>query len=153
MQVGLTLSVVAVLLGTGRAVRRKRDLTLPGLLVGMMGVSLALMAADARMATFVFTAAVLNLFLAGMALIIVTRDATRRDAQVVGGLSMAIMPAHWIMSISSGAADWTIYAWSCNTVFVLQCLTSGGWFDGVGRSIVRLYSRLRPVPNLRDRGR
>lgn len=153
MDVGLTVTAAAGALGLGRAVRRRRDLTLPTLLLAAWGTAIALAAADARMATFVFTAAVLNLVIAGMALVIVTRDPGRLDARVTGGLSMAIMPAHWVMSASNGAADWTIYSLSCNIVFVLQCLVAGGWLDGLGRGLAGFFARLRPVRRLRDGGR
>lgn len=153
MELGLAISAAAVVLGIGRSLKQRLDLTLPGLLAAVWAVPLGLLAADARMATFVFTAAALNLFVASIALVLVTRDPARIDARLVGGLSMAIMPAHWIMSVSNGTADWTIYAWSCNAVFVLQCLVAGGWFDGVGRSFVRLVSRLWPVHHVRDGGR
>lgn len=150
MDVGLTLTALAGLLGMGRAVHKRRDIALPSVLLAVWTVPVALLAAEARMATFVFTAAVLNLAIAGLALLIVTRDPSRYDARTVGGLSMAIIPAHWIMSVSSGGADWTIYALACNIVFATQCLVAGGWFDGLGRRARRFFSRLRPVHSLRD---
>lgn len=127
-------------------------MTLPCLLLAVWTVPLALLAAEARMATFVFTAAVLNMAIAGVALLIVTRNPARYEARIVGGVSMAIMPAHWIMSVSSGGADWTIYAAACNIGFAFQCLVAGGWLDGLGRRIGRFFTRLRPVHSLRDRG-
>lgn len=152
MNIGLTVASLAVALGVGRAAWEERDVTLPGVLLGVWAVPFGLLAADARMATFVFTAAVLDMVIGAAALLIVTRDPSRYDARVVGGISMAIMPAHWMMSVSNGTANWTIYAIACNTAFVAQCLIAGGWFDGMGRRISRFIARLRPVHSLRDGG-
>jgi len=97
----------------------------------------------------VLTLACLDLMVAGTALIRVTHDPSRNDVRVVGGLSMMLMPAHFIMSASLGKVNWTLYASACNTVFILQCLTAGGWLDGLGRGIAGFISRLRPAHLLR----
>lgn len=99
----------------------------------------------------VLTMAVLDLTVAGVALARVTHDPTRRDAQVVGGLSMALMPAHFVISASLGNVNWTLYASACNLVFILQCLTAGGWLDGMGRGITGFVDRFSPVRSLRGR--
>lgn len=100
----------------------------------------------------VLSAVTLDFIIAGTALARVTHDPTRADARVVGCLSMMLMPAHLVMSASLGKVNWTIYAVSCNFVFILQCLTAGGWLDGLGRDIAGFFDRLRPAHLLR-RGR
>jgi hypothetical protein len=100
----------------------------------------------------VLTLALLDLTIAGTAVIRVTHDPSRIDARTVGGLSMALMPAHFVMSVSLGNVNWTLYAVACNLVFILQCLTAGGWLDGMGRSIAGILRRMRPVRVLRRRG-
>lgn len=108
---------------------------------------------DVRAAFVVFTMAMLDLTIAGTALIRYTQDRTRQDARIVGGLSMALMPAHFVMSATAGRVDWGLYASVCNLVFVLQCLIVGGWLDGVGRCINRVVSRVLPSGVLRRGGR
>ena len=98
----------------------------------------------------VLTLALLDMMIAGTALIRVTHDPTRVDTKTIGGLSMAMMPAHFIMSASLGNVNWTLYAAACNFVFILQCLTAGGWLDGMGRSIAGIFRRVHPVRDLRD---
>lgn len=107
----------------------------------------------AYMATVVLTQALLDFGIAGVALAVTLHNPMRIDARVVGFISMATMPAHFIMSATHGNWDWTLYAAYCNAGFVLQCLTVGGWLDGVGRGISRFVSRLRPVYLFRVRGR
>jgi hypothetical protein len=150
MDLGLTLTAVACALGLGWAVRKQRDLTLPVMLAALWGASVGLSAAGAKMATFVFTAVMMNLLVGFVALLILIREPNRADARFIGGLAMAIMPAHFIMSATNGQANWTIYAWSCNIVYILQCLVAGGWLDWLGRSLGGIITRLRPVRGLRD---
>jgi len=95
----------------------------------------------------------IDLIVAMIALVRFTQDNQKREAQIVGGLSMCLMPAHFIMAASHGRADWTLYASACNAVFVLQCLVAGGWLDGVGRSIADIWRGVRPVRSFRDGGR
>lgn len=106
----------------------------------------------ANMAMVVFSMALLDLVIAGAALIIATHDRTRYDARLIGGLSMALMPAHWIMSASHGRPNWAAYAMGCNIVFILQCLIAGGWLNGVGRRIAGFINRVRPVLHFRNGG-
>ena len=102
------------------------------------------------MAGVVFIMAMCDLVIAGAAVTIATNDPNRIDARFVGGLSMALMPLHWVMAWSQGSASWLLYASACNAAFVIQCLTVGGWLDGVGRSLGRFFHRFRPVRSLRD---
>lgn len=101
----------------------------------------------------VFSITMADLVIAGAALIRVTQDPTRTGAKVVGGISMALMPAHWFMSASQGLPPWWAYASICNAAFVLQCLIIGGWLDNVGRSTGRFFARLSPVHLFRRGGR
>lgn len=151
MDAGLVLTVLALVACLARSAVKRRDPTLPCVLLSLWATSLALAAADAQMATFVFTAALLNLAVSGIALALVIRDPGRMDARAVGGLSLAIMPAHFVMSASNGTANWTIYAWACNVIYIAQCLVAGGWLDGLGRRVAGLVSRLRPVSLFRGR--
>jgi hypothetical protein len=153
MDLGLTTTALACALGVGRAVHKRSDLTLPCMLAAAWGTSLGLAAAKAQMATFIFSAAALNIMIAGIALVLVTRDNSRVDAKITGGFSMAIMPAHWVMSVTTGAPDWTLYAYSCNAVFIVQCLVAGGWLNGLGRCLAGFFARLRPVHRLRGGSR
>ena len=105
------------------------------------------------MAGFVFLMTMLDLIIAGAAVVIATNKPTRVDARVVGGVSIAHMPVHWVMAFSQGAADWTLYAAILNTGFIVQCLIVGGWLNGVGRSLGRFLHRLSPVRFLRGGGR
>lgn len=108
--------------------------------------------AGAYMATLVLTMATIDISIAGAALTISTHDSMRYDARAVGLISMALMPAHWIMSATHGALDWTLYASLCNAGFVLQCLIVRGWLDDVGRSTGGFFARLRVVRMHRDGG-
>lgn len=101
----------------------------------------------------VFWLASIDLAVAMTALVRFTQDPTKRTAQLVGLLSLVLMPAHSTMALSHGHADWTIYASACNAIFVLQCLTAGGWLDGLGRSIAGIWRRMHPLHPVRDRGR
>jgi hypothetical protein len=101
--------------------------------------------AGVQMPTMVFSMTMMDIVIAGAALVVATHDHKRYDARVIGGISMALMPAHWVMSVTHGAGNWTLYASAVNAGFVLQCLTIGGWLDGVGRIIARIVARLRPI--------
>jgi hypothetical protein len=105
----------------------------------------ALMGAD--MPTAVFIATMMDFTIAGVALAITIHDPCRVDARTVGGISMALMPAHWVVSMAGGVSDfgWALYAGGCNAFFVIQCLIVRGWLDGVGRSIGRFVGRFLPV--------
>ena len=151
MDPGLVLTALALIACLGRAAWKRRDPTLPVVLLAMWTTALSLSAADARMATFVFTAALLNLAVSGIALAITIHAPERLDARAVGGLSLVTFTGHFPMSLSNGGADWTIYAWSCNIIYITQCLVAGGWLDGLGRSIAGFFARLRPVSLFRVR--
>jgi len=112
-----------------------------------------LTAGGATKSEYVLGMASIDLAIAVVALVRFTQDTSKREAQIVGALSMAMMPAHFIMAASHGAADWTLYASACNAIFVLQCLTAGGWLDGLGRGIAGIWNRVHPVRHLRDGGR
>lgn len=109
--------------------------------------------AGASMAAVVFLLTMLDMTIAGAALVVSTNDPARYDARVVGALSMGMMPAHWVMAWSEGMADWTLYASACNAVFVIQCLIVGGWLDGVGRRLGRIFGRGGAVRPVRGGGR
>lgn len=101
----------------------------------------------------VFSLAMVDLIIAGAALIRWLQDDSRTDARIIGGISIMLMPAHFVMSASQGAVSWWLYASICNAAFVLQCLIIGGWLDHVGRSTGRLVARLNPVHLFRRGGR
>lgn len=107
----------------------------------------------ATMATFVGVMAGLDITIAAVALAVATHNPRRVDAKMIGGISMALMPAHWTMAITGGAVDWRLYASICNGAFVLQCLVIGGWLDGVGRSLGDFIRWTNPLRLLRNRGR
>lgn len=131
--------------GRGRWLRRVLFFAwLSGAILAMMGQTRSVVVAGI---------ASIDIIIAMVALVRFTQDPDKREAQVVGGLSMCLMPAHFIMAASRGQADWTIYASACNAIFVLQCLTAGGWLDGVGRGIAGIWRRLRPIRLIRDGGR
>ena len=138
-------ALIAFLWGRGKSLR---PLLLVSWAVAFMGSAL-----DVNMATTVFMLAAMDLIIAGAALLIVTHDPSRTDAKIIGGISMALMPAHFTMSAAHGAADWTIYAAALNAGFVLQCLIVRGWMDGVGRTANRFWNRLVPVHLHRNGGR
>lgn len=131
----------------GRSVRLRVLLALMWL-TGFFGYALG-----ADMASLVLAAAMMDLVIVLIATAIVTNDPSRVDARAVGVVSLAMMPAHWIMSATKGAPDWTAYALACNIGFVLQCLIVGGWLDGVARSARRFLGRIVPVSLFRGRGR
>ena len=110
---------------------------------------------EQEMSTAVGMAAFLDLFVGFVAVVISTIDPTRLDARIVGGVSISLMPAHWIVSMGQGLSDtgWIVYAATCNGAFVVQCLVTGGWLDGMGRGVSRFLSRIRGLPFLRFRGR
>lgn len=106
--------------------------------------------ASAGISTVVLTAALIDMVIALVSLAFFTRDTSRHDAQIVGALSLSIMPAHFIMAASQGAANWLLYVSCCNAVFVLQCLVAGGRLDGVGRGIADFWRRVRIVRSFRN---
>lgn len=110
-------------------------------------------AMGASMSSVVFLLTMLDMVIAGAALAITTHNPARYDARVVGAVSMMLMPAHWVMAWSEGAANWTLYAAACNGAFVVQCLIVGGWLDGVGRRLGRLFNRAGAVRSVRGGGR
>lgn len=137
----------AVCLAYGKGIWLRRVLFiawLASMLLAMMGQTRGVVVAGM---------ASIDLIVAMIALVRFTQDNHKREAQIVGGLSMCLMPAHFIMAASHGRADWTIYISACNAVFVLQCLVAGGWLDGVGRSIAVIWRGVRPVRSFRDGGR
>lgn len=130
---------------------RWQALWLPHLMLAIWATSMVGKIAQATMASVVFMAVVADLVIAGAAVSIVTHDPKRIDARLVGGISMALMPAHWAMSMSQGQANWTLYAAGCNAGFVLQCLIVGGWLDGLGRGVSRILARISPLSLFRAR--
>lgn len=97
----------------------------------------------------VLSLAISDLLITGISVIAVHHDDKRVDSRLVGGLSLLLMPAHFAMSASQGAASWILYVSCCNAIFVLQCLVVGGWADDLGR---RLWSFIhRALPILRSR--
>ena len=128
---------IAFIWGRGRWMRHA--LFLSWAVVAVIG------AIGADKAETVFTLAAMDLAIAGVALFVVTADETRTDAKIVGAISIALMPAHVIMSATHGIADWTLYASALNAGFVLQCLIVRGWLDGLGRTARGFFARLRPV--------
>jgi len=119
------------------------------LVISWVGTAVAA-AVGVSMSGIVFMIAMFDLIIAGAAVTIATNDPDRVDARFVGGLSMALMPLHWVMAWSQGNASWLLYASACNGVFVIQCLTVGGWLDGVGRGLGRFFHRFRLVRPLRN---
>lgn len=93
----------------------------------------------------VFSIAVTDLVIALAALARATQDRSRIDARWIGAISLLLMVAHWLMSVSQGLPPWWLYASIVNIGFILQCLIIGGWLDHVGRSVGRVVARLNPV--------
>lgn len=137
MDIGILVTGIAAAIAflQGRGLWLRHVLMLSWLVIGLETFAVL------NMATVVFTMVMLDFIIAGTALVIVTHDPNRIDAKVVGGISMALMPAHWIVSITHGNVDWFLYASACNAAFVLQCLVVRGWLDGVGRSVDRFFNR------------
>lgn len=108
-------------------------------------VILAFVLSGAVKSEIVFIMAAVDLLIAGTALVVITNDPLRIDAKIVGAISMTLMPMHWIMTVSHGTANWTIYASAANAGFVLQCLIVRGWLDGLGSGIIDFVNRFRPV--------
>ncbi|AJP72261.1 hypothetical protein [Sphingomonas hengshuiensis] len=92
-----------------------------------------------------------DLAIAVTCMVLLQREASWR-AQLVGIVSMALMPAHFVMSMTQGGFDWTAYALILNAGFVVQCAVAGGWIDGL---VIRIAGfRDRSGAGLhRDRGR
>lgn len=128
-----------------------RGIWLRHLLLISWTMSAAEFLAQTPMATVVFSYTMMDLTIAGAALGRVTHDPARTDAKLIGAVSMALMPAHWIVSAAQGHVNWPLYAAGCNAGFVLQCLIVGGWLDGLGRRTARFFARLHPVHIFRRR--
>lgn len=149
MDIGLLVTGAAVIL----AYHKGRGTWLRRLLLISWAASFGATLANAPMSSTVFMMTVMDGLIAGVALTICTRDPNRYDARAVGAVSMAMMPAHWVMAATQGAPNWTLYAAACNAGFVFQCLIAGGWLDGMGRSVGRLFRWRGPSNSVRDRGR
>lgn len=135
---------IAFLWGRGKWLRHV-------LLFSWAAVALASVS-GASMSVIVLLMTLMDLMIAGTALSIVTHDPKRNDARVVGAISMALMPAHWVVAMAQGEVSWTLYAGAVNAAFVIQCLIVRGWLDGLGRSAARIVSRLRPFHIFGRRG-
>ncbi len=149
MDIGILVTglavVAAFICGKGKYLRHV--LLLSWAIVSILALS------GVKMSLIVLAMAAIDISIAGIAVAIATNDPARYDARLVGAASMALMPAHWAMSITQGNADWTLYAAACNAVFVLQCLIVGGWLDGLVSGVGRFFRRLHPLRSLRrDRG-
>lgn len=135
----------AFLFGRGRWLRNLLFISWLMMAVeSLMGVS---------MAGVVFSMTMMDMIIAGAAVAVATNDPTRYDARAIGAISMALMPAHWVMAATHGAPNWVLYAAACNAGFVLQCLIVGGWLNGVGRRLGRLFGRDGAVRPIRGGGR
>jgi hypothetical protein len=164
--IGILITAIAAVLAFGRGWDRRagrfnwrRENGRPGwmrhvLLVAWATGAIATLA-DQPMSAVVFLTTVMDFVIAGVAVVVSMNDPTRVDARTTGVISLALMPAHLTVSANNGlpASAWTLYAAACNGAFVVQCLITGGWLDGVGRSIDRFLGRLRRLPLLRFRGR
>lgn len=149
VDVGLLVTGVAAaaafLMGRGKWLRNLLFISWLMMAVeSLMGVS---------MAGVVFSMTMMDLIIAGAAVAVATNDPTRYDARAVGAISIAMMPAHWIMAATHGGANWTLYVAAANAGFVLQCLIVGGWLNGVGRRLGRLVGRDGTVRPFRGGGR
>ena len=149
MDLGLIVTGIAAaaafLLGRGKWLRNLLFISWLMMAVeSLMGVS---------MAGVVFSMTMMDLIIAGAAVAVATNDPTRYDARAVGAISMAMMPAHWVMAATQGGGNWTLYAAAANAGFVLQCLIVGGWLNGVGRRLGRLVGRDGSVRPIRGGGR
>jgi hypothetical protein len=156
LDIGLLITAIAALLAFGRG---WGDLGRVGwmrqtLVVAWLSGGLAILT-EQPMPTVVFLTAMMDFTIAGVAVAILMNDPTRSDARIVGTISLALMPAHFVVSANHGLPSfpWALYAATCNGAFVVQCLITGGWLDGLGRSISSLIGWIRRVPLLRFRGR
>lgn len=122
-------------------------------LAASWAVSLAVSLAGANMAETVLTMILMDFAIASVSLTIATFDRGRYDARAIGMASIAMMPGHWVMSVSHGAPDWTLYMAACNGGFVFQCLIAGGWLNGMGRRIHRFFDRRSLSDSVRGGGR
>lgn len=122
-------------------------------LAASWAASLVVSAMGANMAETVLSMALADLVVASVALTIATFDRSRLDARAIGMTSIAMMPGHWVMSVSHGAPDWTLYVAASNAGFVFQCLIVGGWLNGVGRRIHRFFGRRSSSNPIRGGGR
>lgn len=137
-----------------RHARRSSILLRHVLLLNWLTVTLASLLSQ-PMPTMVFIAAMNDFIIACTGVVIGIRNPGRVDARAVGMISMALMPAHWWVSMRHGLPEWGwfIYALGQNIAFISQCLIAGGWMDGLGRAAVRFFSRLGPLPGFRGGGR
>lgn len=149
MDIGFLVTGAAVMitLNNGRASWLWRALLASWLAI--LSVSLL----GANMAETVLAMTLLDLSIALVALFIATRDPSRYEARAIGMTSIAMMPGHFVMSVSHGAPDWALYMAACNGGFVFQCLIAGGWLNGVGRRIDRLFHWRRDSNPVRGGGR
>jgi len=115
------------------------------------GIVLSMAGVD--MAATVFALATADMILALASVAILSVDNARSDARMVGLLSIALFPAHWAMSASSGAASWPIYAGCVNAVFVAQCIIVGGFMDGMVARFDSFLVRVRLVHPYGNRAR
>jgi len=138
-------AAAAFLLGRGKWLRN------------LLFISWLMMAVESltgvSMAGVVFSMTIMDMIIAGAALAVSTNDPSRYDARAVGAISMAMMPAHWIMAATQGGGNWVLYAAAANAGFVLQCLIVGGWLNGVGRRLGRLVGRDGSIRPIRGGGR
>lgn len=141
MDIGLIATGLAagIAFGWGRGKWLRNLLMFSWALVAMQSIM------GGSMSSIVFTLTAMDLVIAGAATAVVTNNPVRYDARVVGQISMALMPVHWVMAWSEGAIDWTTYASVCNFAFIIQCLIVRGWLDGLGRGILHFFTRLHPV--------
>lgn len=149
IDIGLFVTGAAVLLAyhNGRGVWLRRLLLISW--AAMFGATMV----GAPMSAVVFLMSIMDGAIAATSLVICTRDPSRYDARAVGMVSMAMMPAHWVMAATHGAPDWTLYAAACNGGFVFQCLIAGGWLNGVGRGLGRFFPRRHRSNPVRGGGR
>lgn len=122
-------------------------------LAASWGIVLLISLAGANMAETVLAMTLMDFTIAVVSLSIATFDRSRFDARAIGMTSIAMMPGHWVMSVSHGAPDWTLYMAACNGGFVFQCLVAGGWLNGVGRRIHRFFDRGDRAGPIRNGGR
>lgn len=154
---GIIITAIAALFafGWGDGQMKGRGKWLRHLLLVSWAASALARASGADMASTVLVAGVMDLAIVFGALFVFINDPHRHDARAVGGLSLALMPAHWIVSLSGGLTywPWVLYAVACNAAFVAQCLIVRGWLNGLGRAVARFVDRVGPVSLFRGWGR
>lgn len=135
----------AMLFGKGRIMRRA--------IFASWLISLITFTFDAPKSVVVLNLSLMDLLIAWASILAVHRNNLRLDARLIGGISLALMPLHFVMSATSGGANWLLYASVCNAAFVIQCLIVGGWADDVARRVLRFVLGPLPVFSFRNRGR